>query len=502
MIKSISEKQNNHKTPRAVNGPQEAILLVDDDPLILDSMALLLKKDFNVLTANDRPSATTAVRNHNRHAANNTFVKVAMIDMGLPPEPHSPSEGFALISDLLALDPTIKVLVLSGQNRDAHVETALQLGAVDYLSKPAKPALLRERIHQQIEIHTLEQHKSSGKIPELVGSSETMKAIQQQIISMASSPFPALILGESGTGKELIAQAIHSQSDRANKPFVPINCAAVPSELIESVLFGHTKGAFTHAHKEGIGFFGEAQDGSIFLDELGELPLMLQVKLLRVLESGEYYRIGETQPRRTEARIIAATNNDLKQSIDAGLFREDLYHRLSILTIHVPPLRQRTEDIREIIEHFIDTYKTSFPPYRLSDAALNALKQYAFPGNIRELRNIVIRLGTQYPGATIGQSHIFNEIDINRIDPKKETIETPAVTADAPNTLYSLDNKTIEALLKRNELNLDELLTDLERRCISIALKLNDNNLSKTARALHINRSTLHSRIQKHDKTT
>lgn len=497
---------------------RDTILLVDDDPVILDSMAFLLAKEYRVLPATSRPEANQVVLQAQAHGgyADNP-IKVALIDMGLPPSPHTPEEGLKLINDLLSVEPALKILVLSGQHRDSNVEAALQYGAVDFIAKPANPKTIRNRIQQQIEIYQHENNSIKGGLDNLVGASAVMQALKQQIYHLADSPFPVLILGESGTGKEVIAQAIHQQSKRANKPMVAINCAAMPRDLLEAQLFGHTKGAFTNAVSESIGFFGEASDSSIFLDELGELPLPLQAKLLRVLESGEYYRLGETQPKFTNARVIAATNQNLEEQINNNLFRADLFHRLGILTIQVPPLRARCEDIPLIIEHFMENYHDSFPRFRLSDGALKSLLSYSFPGNIRELRNIVIRLGTQYPGATVGQSHIEHGLQLSQPSsmsasqtdalPSEQALSAPSAQSrdtQPPPTEQSgwpPSDASLASLLA-GPFSLNDTLAELEQRLINLALKQNDHNLARTARALHINRSTLHSRIQKYDTSS
>jgi DNA-binding NtrC family response regulator len=228
--------------------------------------------------------------------------------------------------------------------------------------------------------------------------------LRAQLRQFARSPFPVLIEGESGSGKELAAAALHRLSDRAGKPYLALNCAAISPNLVEATLFGHSKGAFTGASGPRAGYFEDASDGTLFLDEIGELPLDLQPKLLRVLENGEFQRIGETQARHSSARIVTATNRDLKKEVREGRFRADLYHRLSVFTIDIPPLRELGDDRIRLLEHFraIYTAQADLPPFRLGAEATERLLAYRFPGNVRELRNIAIRLTTKLAGKDVG----------------------------------------------------------------------------------------------------
>src|SRR5690606_31838387 len=276
-----------------------SLLLVDDDPIIADTLGFLLREDYDVTIASSRDEAKSRINTMPRAPM------LALVDLGLPPVPHTPDEGFALIPELLARDSRMKILVLSGQDDRANIQHALTLGAIDFVPKPCDANLLRSRLSHQLLLLDAEvtAEKETTKAA-LVGNSSVMEILNAQIHQCADAPFPILIEGESGTGKELIAQMLHDVSQRANKPYYVINCAAFTKDLLEAQLFGHAKGAFTGAAKDHAGFFEETGDGTLFLDEIGELPLELQAKLLRVLENGEFYRLGETKGRISRARIV------------------------------------------------------------------------------------------------------------------------------------------------------------------------------------------------------
>jgi len=298
-----------------------------------------------------------------------------------------------------------------------------------------------------------------------------------------------LVEGESGGGKELVAQCLHRESRRAAAPLLALNCAAFTPELLEAQLFGAARGAYTGADRARPGFFEEVGGGTLFLDEVGEMPLELQTKFLRVLENGEYYRVGETQARRAEARIVAATNRDLREAVRRGQFRADLFHRLSVLTVSVPPLRSRGDDWRELLAHFQRQYADTVSPFSLSPDADALLAAYAFPGNVRELRNIVIRLTARYPGATVGAAEVVAEFDA-----------AEAVDRDSPAAAPSAgDEQRLQAArrhLEDNErIDLDATLAGWERSYVEAALELSGGNVSQAARRLGINRTTLYNRM-------
>ena len=457
---------------------KQALLLVDDDPLITESLALLLQGEYQVYTAESRREVIDLVHNIE------DVPTLALVDLGLPPYPHQPDEGFELINELLALNPNIKILVLSGQGQKSNIQHALTLGAVDFIPKPCDIPLLKTRLAHQVMILEAELEQGGGELSgeNLLGESDEIKALHQSIKQFAETPFPVLIQGESGSGKELVARYLHDQSPREKSPFLTINCAAISADLLEAQLFGHEKGAFTGATTSRAGFFEDAGDGSLFLDEIGDLPLNLQSKLLRVLENGEYYRLGETHPRYSNARIIAATNRELREEVRSGKFRADLYHRLSVLTINVPPLRERENDCLILLEHFKNLYAMGNETFTLEQAAIDCLKNYTFPGNVRELRNIVIRLSAKYPGRKVSLIALREELET----------EVPELEHDSQVVTEALEQELLE-----KKFRLDEKLSDWEKLYITTALKISGGNLSKAARLLGINRTTLYSRIQR-----
>ena len=479
----MSKQGLNSKKAEPSEQLQATLLLVDDDPLIVESLGFLLRKQYKVVVADSRAKANEVLLGMGSRPA------IALIDLGLPPYAHKPDEGFALIRELLLQPGEMKILVLSGQNDDVNIQHALTLGAVDFIAKPADPKLLLTRLEHHLRLREVEQQRAIQKDHSIIGQSASMEVIQQQILQFADSPFPLLIQGESGTGKEMIAKAVHEQSQRRAEPFMAINCAAIAPDLLEAQLFGHRKGAFTGANQEHAGFFIEAGQGTLLLDEIGELPLSLQGKLLRVIESGEFYRVGDTQQLKSRARIVAATNKVLRDEVAEGNFRADLYHRLSILNVNMPPLRDRNGDCFLLLEHFLSTYADSVAPFELDEEAKLLWSSYAFPGNIRELRNIVIRLGTKYPGEQISRLVLEGEM------------ETRLSANELSEASQILSDDYIKQQLLAGEFELDELLGEVESRCIRIALEINNNKVSKAADALHVNRTTLYSRVQKLGKT-
>ncbi|OGA40053.1 MAG: sigma-54-dependent Fis family transcriptional regulator [Betaproteobacteria bacterium RIFCSPLOWO2_12_FULL_68_19] len=457
------------KEARANGKP--ALLVVDDDPLITDTLAFALGSDYEVYACESRRDAIELLRQLPVAPA------LALVDLGLPPSPHSPDEGFQLIADLLAHSPRMKIFVLSGQNEATNARHARALGAWEFVAKPSDPELLKRLLARARELPAAEQ-------AELAGASPALAKMKSQIAQFAPSPFPVLIEGESGSGKELAAASLHRLSPRASRPYLTLNCAAISPTLVEPTLFGYVKGAFTGATANKSGYFEDAQDGTLFLDEIGELPLELQAKLLRVLENGEYQRVGETQRRNARCRVIAATNRDLRRDVKRGAFRADLYHRLSVLTLSVPPLREMEGDKLALLEHFRRLYaaQSGAQPFELDRAALERWQQYDFPGNVRELRNIVIRLGTKYAGQRLSAAELEPELD---------TEEAPPVPGGGSN----LVEQALRQLERGGPFNLDEALNGWERAYIDAALRLTRGNVSQAAKLLGVNRTTLYSRM-------
>lgn len=450
------------------------LLLVDDDPAIAETLAWVLEADFQVLPTASRAAALETLRNTSRP------LDTALIDLGLPPHPHRPDEGLALVSDLLAADPGLKIVVLSGQDAVASARHARAMGAFEFHAKPAAPAVLREALLRAAKLTAEDRALAHQTRIGLIGDSPAMQALREQISRLAGAPFPVLIEGESGTGKELVAQALHQGSPRQAKPLVAVNCAAIAPPLIEAALFGHARGAFTGAATSRPGFFEEAADGTLFLDEIGELPRELQPKLLRVLENGEYQRIGETQARTSTARILAATNRNLRDEVRAGRFRADLYHRLGVLSIVLPPLRQLGDDRFLLLAHYLRQFQrqNALAAFTLDPAAHALWAHYAFPGNVRELRNIVLRLLARHAGKTIGHDALEAEMDV-------------AVEAIEPHG----GDPLLEALRNGAGFSLDDVLRRTERRYVEAALREAQGSVTQAARLLGMNRTTLYSRM-------
>ena len=467
-----------------------SLLIVDDDSLITDSLAYALSKDFNVLVSDSRSHAVSLVRERPAPP------QLALVDLGLPPLPHRPDEGFRLITDLLAHSPTMKIVVLSGQNDAANARHARTLGASDFVAKPCNAESLKKLLLHELQFGGADV--AGGAEPEgelLIGESPALQQLKNQINQYADSPFPALIEGESGSGKEVVAKCLQRLSVRKDKPWFALNCAAIAPTLVEPTLFGYAKGAFTGASVNKSGYFEDAEEGTLFLDEIGELPLELQAKLLRVLENGEFQRVGETQQRVSHARVIAATNRDLRQEIKNGRFRADLYHRLSVFSINVPPLRQMGEDKTLLLAHFSRYYaaQAKLAPFTLDEGAMQLWRDYHFPGNVRELKNVVIRLTTKHPGQKLSTLELEPELEA---EPQQQAAAEPGNPGDP----QALIEQALRHLQRERAFNLDEMLKEWERGYIEAAMRLTQGNVSQAARMLGINRTTLYSRMEHQDK--
>ena len=451
-------------------GAQEArasrpgLLIVDDDPLITDTLAFALGAEYTVYACESRPHAIDLLRQLDAPPP------LALVDLGLPPAPHAPDEGFRLIGDLLAHSPHMRIFVLSGQNDAANARHARALGAWEFVAKPADPASLARLLARGLELPAAEDQ-------DFVGASPALAKLKSQVAQFAAAPYPVLIEGESGSGKELVATRLHRLSPRAAKPYFSLNCAAISPQLVEPTLFGYVKGAFTGAQGTKAGFFEDAADGTLFLDEIGELPLEMQAKLLRVLENGEYQRVGETQRRVARCRVIAATNRDLRRAVREGAFRADLYHRLSVFTLSVPPLRELDHDKLLLLDHF---RKDAF---EFDASATARWLRYDFPGNVRELRNIAIRLAAKYPGQRVSAAELEPELDVD----EKMTI--------VDSSKGGLVDQALRQLERAGAFNLDETLKAWERSYIEAALRLTRGNVSQAAKLLGVNRTTLYSRM-------
>ena len=442
------------------------ILVVDDDEGIRTQMKWALIQDYDVYLAKDGKKALNLMESDHP--------SLVTLDLGLPPNPEDTSEGFRLLSQIMLDYPSVKVIVVSGHHEREAALKAISNGAYDFFTKPINIEELKAMLKRGHYVHTLEteyralqnqiQRQAIGKI---IGSSEKMQGIFTTVRRVATTDVSVLIAGESGTGKELIAMAIHSHSVRKNNPFIPINCGAIPGNLMESELFGHEKGAFTGAHIQRKGRIELANGGTLFLDEIAELPLSLQVKILRFLQDHKIERVGGREMMEVDLRIVAATNKDIKRLISDGLFREDLYYRLAVVTIDLPPLRERGEDIFILAKTFLKKFAVDGrEPKKLSSEAIDAIALYEWPGNVRELENKMRRAITLAEGPTITPSDI-------------------GLAAEGAADAKPLDLKTAREML--------------DRRYIYLAISRNNGNISKAAEELGLTRPTIHNLINKYN---
>lgn len=388
--------------------PRKKVFVVDDDRSVRESLALLLKGNFDVACAADGEDALSRIGVERPD--------LILLDVMMPK-----LDGIETLRTLREQNSQIPVIMLTAHNTVKSAVLAMKLGATDFLSKPFDieelTSLIIDTLREKITIKeplnpaTISgDRKSASKDTSatLVGSDPTMKSVLEKIRQVAGRDTTCLITGESGTGKELVARAIHEQSNRRKEPFIAINCSAIPESLIESELFGHEKGAFTNAFDRRIGHFELANKGTLFLDEIGELSLRVQVKLLRFLQEQEFCRVGNSKPIRVDVRIVAATNKNLEELIAAKRFREDLFYRINVIHVGLPPLRERTSDIPTLINHFVKSFGLDYNDRSLNfePEALAALEQYPWPGNVRELQNTIESLLALCPSGAVSRGSL------------------------------------------------------------------------------------------------
>jgi len=368
------------------------LLIVDDDESVLLSMKWALIQEFDILLAGSRNEALEIFRQEHP--------PIVTLDLGLPPFTHSVEEGFLTLASLLEEDPFAKIIIVSGQGEKQNALTAIGQGAYDFFCKPIQIEEVSVILRRALRVHLLEKehlelqaHRCEDSYEQLIGASPQIQQVFSTVEKIAGTDAPVLILGESGTGKELIARALHGRSLRNSGPFVAINCAAIPATLLESELFGHEKGAFTGAHAQRKGRIELADRGTLLLDEIGDLPSLLQVKILRFLQEHTIERIGGRREIIIDTRVVAATNTDLDEAIRDGRFRGDLYYRLGVVKIQVPPLRDREGDIQLLATSFMRKYagESNKKILGFTQKALSALKNHRWPGNVRELENRIRR---------------------------------------------------------------------------------------------------------------
>ena len=424
---------------------------------------------------------------------------LVITDVVMPDE-----NGLDLIPRIKKIRPELRIIVMSAQNTLLTAVKANERGAFEYLPKPFD---LRELVNVVERALTTPSAKavSAAEIAEpdeklpLIGRSPAMQEIYRVLARLMGTDLTVMIAGESGTGKELVARALHDYGKRRSGPFVPINMAAIPRELIESELFGHEKGAFTGALNRSSGRFEQAQGGTLFLDEIGDMPLEAQTRLLRVLQEGEYTTVGGRTPIRADVRIIAATHRDLRQLIRQGLFREDLFYRLNVVPIRLPPLRERSEDIAALVRHFFQLAAAEGLPEKSVDgAAMDRLKAYRWPGNVRELENLVRRLAALYSQETIGLDVV--EAELSDVAAPPEAAEEPVnegLGAAVERHLREYFSAHRDGLPAAGLY--DRVLREIEKPLISLSLGATRGNQIRAAQLLGLNRNTLRKKIRELD---
>ncbi|MDX2183514.1 MAG: sigma-54 dependent transcriptional regulator [Gemmatimonadaceae bacterium] len=445
-----------------------SILVIDDEPGIRAALGQLLEYEgYAVRIAADARAGLAA---YEASRADLVFLDVKLPGM----------DGIAALDALRAKDPTAVVVMISGHATLQTAVTATQKGAYDVLEKPLDTDRVLVLLRNALEKVALAEENAALRGAQagrgtIVGESYAIRALREQIAKVAATPARVLITGENGTGKELVARAVHRDSPRARGPFVEVNCAAIPAELIESELFGHVKGSFTGAIADRAGKFEQADGGTLFLDEIGDMASAAQAKVLRALQEGEITRIGGTQSIRVDVRVLAATNKRLEDEIAEGRFREDLFYRLNVVPLHVPPLRERRDDVPRLVEHFVRDLSTrdGMAARRFDDGALDALSRLDWPGNVRELRNTVERLLIFATGASVTAA------DVERLTGRR--------VADGSGIGALLELPTFEAFKEESE-----------RVYLQAKLRQFDWNVAETARALDMPRSNLYKKIEKH----
>lgn len=406
---------------------------------------------------------------------------------------------FDLIPRIKLTRPDLPIIVISAKNTLATAVSAAELDVFDYLPKPFDLSALTDLVARALTSGTSGNNPNTTQDTEedlpLVGSSPAMQEIYRLVARLTQNDLSVLIVGESGTGKELVARALHDFGRRKHAPFVAINMAAIPHELIESELFGHEKGAFTGANARVLGRFAQAEGGTLFLDEIGDMPPDTQTRLLRVLQEGEYIMVGGSRAIKTNVRIVAATHQDLRALIRQGLFREDLYFRLNVVPLRLPPLRERKQDISLLVRHFIKQGEEQGLPRKVFDnKALAALEDYDYAGNVRELENLVRRIAALYSEDTITADIVENEL------PKEQIPPTPQEQIQSPSDLATAIMPYLTAYLETaEETNSDiytQIIQEVEAPLIRGALEKANGNQLKAARILGINRNTLRKKIE------
>ncbi|MFP3870471.1 MAG: sigma-54-dependent transcriptional regulator [Syntrophobacteria bacterium] len=437
------------------------VLVVDDEPMVCLSLCNWLKEEnYYAESVEDGPSGIAAVSEQNWD--------IVLLDLKMPG-----MDGLEVLREIKKIAPQTLVIMMTAYASIASSVQAMKEGAYDYIVKPLdveELSLMLEKIvdHQKLVVENILLRKrltDDYEFGDIIGKSPGMQKVFETIRTVADTNATVLITGETGTGKELVARAVHTHSSRRYSPFVAVSCSALPDTLLESELFGYEKGAFTGADRAKKGRFELAHGGTLFLDEIGDISMKTQVKLLRVLEERSFRRLGGTELREVDVRLVAATNQDLSRAVEEGIFRSDLYYRLNVVSIHLPPLRERKEDIALLAAHFMNKYNLECNKRfdRLEPQALELMTEYHWPGNVRELENVIERAVVVDQGPELEVKHL-----------PFCTVESPP--AEGPQSLEEVEKAHIHKMLERN-----------------------DWNISKTARVLDIDRTTLHKKIKKFD---
>jgi two-component system response regulator PilR (NtrC family) len=441
---------------------QNLALIVDDEPDIRELLEITLNRmDIPTRCAENIAVAKTLLQEN--------YFNLCLTDMKLPD-----GDGLQLVEYIQARNTNLPVAIITAHGNTETAVKAMKTGAFDFLSKPVDLSLLRQLVSSALKLSTPATRERRSRFS-LLGESNAMRLIRSKIAKVARSQAPIFISGESGSGKELVARQIHSQSPRNDRPFIAINCGAIPHELVESEFFGHKKGSFTGAAADKEGLFQAAEGGTLFLDEVGDLPAALQVKLLRAIQEKRIRPVGGHQEINVDVRILSATHQDLAKMVQESKFRQDLFYRINVIELPVPPLRERSEDIAQLTEHILGNIakKNGLNQPKLSIAAITALQQYTFPGNVRELENILERAIALFDGVSI------EAVDLN---------------------LPSYESSSLQPIKEHHDPlygSLENYLEEIEKQAISEALELNKWNKTATAKQLGLSFRSLRYRLKK-----
>jgi two-component system, NtrC family, response regulator len=452
---------------------KKRLLVIEDEMSVAKQLRWGLGKEYEITIASDADQARPLI-------ASGAF-PVVTLDLGLPPYPDTPKQGLELLEEIPSISPHTRVIVITGNAEEANAVRAVALGAADFCAKPIDLKILDIILSRTFKMCKLEEanrrlQQEAGEGASLcgmLGVSSAMTKIFELIRQVSATDYPVVITGSSGTGKEMAARAVHTLSDRASRPLIIINCGAIPENLLENELFGHERGAFTGANARAIGKFEQADRGTVFLDEISELPLSLQVKILRFLQEATIERLGGTKTINLDIRIIAATNSNLEDAVREGFFRKDLFYRLNVIQLAIPDLRDRLEDILLLAHHFLaeETKKLGRGQVTFSADAVTAMTACPWPGNVRELQN---RIRRALGGTT---DRVIYSSDLGLEDKSQEVEEKKLTT-------------------------LQEAREAAEKIAVRRALALTGNNISRAAKLLEISRPTLHDLLKKHGINT